>query len=196
MRRYFAGVTAAAAHDIANVAAIPAGQTATLPLFAQWFKETFPRVEAVRGGKRQIEYDFGQTQALEHHNADFNELLDKLPTGSIVLLGQPTHIDHYLSSLSKALPAELTVDYDTPRKTVEFEDEHATLRVGVGYATLLEVQTAAIAAESMVTVSAAGRKLGLEQHWIDFSGRKTSARASSARSRWRTRHSHSPLPGL
>ena len=53
-------------------------QQATLVLFVQWFRETFPRVEEVREANRQVEYDFGQTQALEHHNADFNELLDKL----------------------------------------------------------------------------------------------------------------------
>ena len=126
----------------------------------------------MREAKRQIEYDFGQTQALEHHNAEFNELLDKLPGGSTVLLGQPTHIDHYLSSLSEALPAELSADYDTPRKTVE--DEHATIYAGVGFPTLLAVQTAAIDAEKVV--SAAGRRPCLPQHWIDFAGRKTSAK--------------------
>ena len=88
-------------------------------------QEHLPRVEAVREAKRQVEFDFGQTQALEHHNADFNELLEKLP-GNQLLLAQPTHIDHYLSSLSEALPAELAAEYDTPRKTVE--DEHATRR--------------------------------------------------------------------
>jgi hypothetical protein len=92
---YFAVIAAAAAHDVENAAAIPAGHEATLPLFAQWFKATFPRVEAVRETKRQIEYDFGQTQALEHHNAEFNELLEKLPGND--LLAQATHIDHYLS---------------------------------------------------------------------------------------------------
>ena len=54
---------------------------ATLPLFAKWFKETFHRVEAVREAKRQIEYDFGQTEALEQHDTEFNELLGKLPAG-------------------------------------------------------------------------------------------------------------------
>ena len=47
-------------------------------MFSDWFKATFPRVEAVRETKRQVEFDFGQTHALEHHSADFNELLDKL----------------------------------------------------------------------------------------------------------------------
>ena len=113
---YFVDVAAAALHDIANAEEIPAGHAATLPLFAQWFKDTFPRVEAVREAKRQVEYDFGQTQALEHHNAEFNELLEKLPGNN--LLAQATHIDHYLSSLSEHLPAELAADYETPRKTV------------------------------------------------------------------------------
>ena len=36
------------------------------------------------------------------------------------------------------------------------------------------MQAAAIAAERMV--AAASRKLGLQQHWIDFAGRKTSAK--------------------
>ena len=69
-------------------------------MFAQWFKETFPRVETVRETKRQVEYDFGQTQALEHHNADFNELLDKLPTGMNALLALPTHILRPLPGLT------------------------------------------------------------------------------------------------
>ena len=84
---------------------LPDEQQATLILFSDWFKATFPRVEAVREAKRQVEFDFGQTQALEHHNADFNELLEKLPGNN--LLAQATHIDHYLSSLSESLPAEL-----------------------------------------------------------------------------------------
>ena len=62
--------------------------------------------------------------------------------------------------------------YDTPRKTIE--DEHAAEDDGAGYATLLEVQAAALAAERKV--SAAGRKLDLQQHWIDFAGRKISAK--------------------
>ena len=82
------------------------------------------------------------------------------------LLTQPTHIDHSLSSLSEALPTELADDYDPPRKTVE--GDHATQ----GYANLQLVQDAAITAKKKV--SAAGRKLGLQQHWIDFAGRKTS----------------------
>jgi hypothetical protein len=36
------------------------------------------------------------------------------------------------------------------------------------------VQAAAVGAEG--GVAAAGRKLGLQQHWIDFDGRKTSAK--------------------
>ena len=86
------------------------------------------------------------------------------------MFGQPTHIDYYLSSLSEHLPAELDEDYDTSRKSVE--DEHAAEDNGVGHASLLEVQAAAIAAERKI--SAAGRKLNLPQHWIDFAGRKTS----------------------
>ena len=88
------------------------------------------------------------------------------------LLALPTHIDHYLALLSEALPAELAAGYDTPRKTGE--DTHATRALGVGYASLTLVQEAAVAAERMV--AAAGRKLGLQQHWIDFVGRKTSAK--------------------
>ena len=95
VRLYFADIAAAAAHDVENATAISAGHEATLLPFAQWFKATFPKVEVVREAKRQIEYDFGQTQALEHHNAEFNELLEKLPGND--LLAQATHIDHYLS---------------------------------------------------------------------------------------------------
>ena len=170
-RRYFTDADAALAADaVLYAAGLPAVQQATLTLFAEWFKRTFSRVEAVREAKRQVEFDFGQTQALEHHNAEFNELLEKLPGNN--LLAEPTHIDHYLSSLSEHLPAELAAKYDTPRKTVE--DEHAAEDDGRGYATLQEVQAAALAAERKV--SAAGRKLGLQQHWIDFAGRKTSAK--------------------
>ena len=79
------------------------------------------------------------------------------------MLGQPTHIDHYLVSLSEVLPAELA-EYDTPRETVE--DTHATVDHGHEYATLTLVQAAAIEAERVV--AAVGRKLGLQQHWIDF----------------------------
>ena len=122
-RRYFTDAAAALAADpVLYAAGLPAVQQATLTLFAEWFKRTFYRVEALREAKRQVEYDFGQTQALEHHNAAFNELLEKLPANN--LLAESTHIDHYLSSLSEALPAKLVVDYNTPRKTVE--DEHAT----------------------------------------------------------------------
>ena len=84
-RVYFADVAAAAAYDIANAAAIPDGQEATLLLFAQWSKLSFPRVEAVREAKREIEFTFGQTMALEHHNAEFNEFMDKLPTGAAMV---------------------------------------------------------------------------------------------------------------
>jgi hypothetical protein len=70
---------ALAADAVLYAGGLPAVQQATLTLFADWFKATFPRVEAVREAKRQVEFDFGQTQALEHHNLDFNELLDKLP---------------------------------------------------------------------------------------------------------------------
>ena len=87
-------------------------------------------------------------------------------------LAQATHIDHYLSSLSELLPAELAEKYDTPRQIVE--DEHAAEDNGTGYATLLEVQAAALATE--MKVSAAARKLGLSQHWIDYAGRKTTAK--------------------
>ena len=78
----------------------------------------------------------------------------------------------FRSSLSEALPAELAVDYGTPRKTIE--DEHVTQALGVGYATLQAVQDAAVAAERMV--AAAGRKMGLQQHRIDFTGRNTSVK--------------------
>ena len=141
-RRYFTDAAAALVHDATLYAGgLPLQQQATLILFSDWFKATFPRVEAVREAKRQVEFDFGQTQALEHHSADFNELLDKLVGTSIVLLGEPTHIDHYLSSLSEHLTDELAAEYDTPRKSVE--DEHATIHAGTGFATLQEVQDAA-----------------------------------------------------
>ena len=126
-RRYFTDAAAALVFDATLYAGgFPDNQQATLPIFSDWFKCTFPRVEAVREAKRQVEFDFGQTQALEHHNAAFNELLGKLPTGAQALLLQPGHIDHYLSSLSKSLPAELAEDYDPPRKTVQ--DAQATDR--------------------------------------------------------------------
>ena len=83
-----------------------------------------------------------------YHNAEFNELLEKLPQPPVGnLLAVSTHIDHYLSSLSELLPAELTADYETPRKTVE--DEHATIHDGRGFPTLQAVQDAALAAERM-----------------------------------------------
>ena len=169
---YFASVAAAQAAT-PNIPlnppdTIPPGHLATLQLFAQWFKETFPRVESVREAKRQVEFEFGQTQALLHHNAEFNELLDRLPTGSRALLQLPGHIDHYLSSLSPDLPAELAGDYEPPRKSVV--DEHATCNNGTGFATLQRVQTAAIDAERMV--SAAARDRQLPKHWVDYAGRK------------------------
>ena len=40
------------------------------------------------------------------------------------------------------------------------------------------MQAAAIAADGMI--AAAGRKLGLQQHWIDFARRKTSAKGRNA----------------
>ena len=173
-RRYFTDAAAALSFDdVLYAGGLPPEQQATLILFSDWFKATFPRVEAVREAKRQVEFDFGQTQSLEHHNADFNELLDKLPGTSTVLLGEPTHIDHYLSSLSELLPAELaTAGYDAPRKVVE--DQHATTRNGMGFLTLQAVQETAVEAERSVT--AAGRKLGLPQHWIDYAGRKTTVK--------------------
>ena len=109
-RRHFTDDAAALLHDATVYAGgLPPEQLATLTLIAEWFKRTSPRVEATRETKRQIELDFGQTQALEHHNAEFNELLEKLPNpNGNNLLAQATHIDHYLSSPSEALPAELT----------------------------------------------------------------------------------------
>ena len=53
-------------------------------------KDTFPRVEAVKEAKCHVEYDSGQTQALKHHNAEFDELLEKLLGND--LLDQPTDI--------------------------------------------------------------------------------------------------------
>ena len=50
------------------------------------------------------------------------------------------------------------------KTSTQLEDESA------GYATLQEVQDAALAAERKV--SAAGRKLVLQPNWIDFAGRK------------------------
>ena len=53
---------AAARAPLVDAAARAVGyavRTATLPLFAKWFKETFPRVEARREAKRQIEFEFG-----------------------------------------------------------------------------------------------------------------------------------------
>ena len=98
-RRYFTNAAAALASDaVLYVGGLPAVQQATLTLFAEWFKRTFYRVEAVREAKRQVEFDFGQTQALEHHNAAFNELLEKLPGNN--LLAESTHIDHYLQELT------------------------------------------------------------------------------------------------
>ena len=95
-RRYFTDAAAALLFDATlHAGGFPPEQQATLAIFSDWFKCTFPRVEAVREAKRQVEFDFGQTQALEHHNADFNEFMDKLPTGAQALLQQPAHIDHY-----------------------------------------------------------------------------------------------------
>ena len=131
-----------------------------------------PRVEAVREAKRQVEFDFGQTQALEHHNADFNELLDKLVGTSTVLLGEPTHIDHYLSSLSEHLPAELAAS--TTRRGRQWRTNTPRSTMGEDMPPCRQCRMQHEAAERMV--SAAGRKLGLQQHWIDFAGRKTSAK--------------------
>ena len=77
---YFAdaAATQTTALNIPNNGVIPAGREATLQLFAGWFKQTLSRVEARREAKRQVEYEFGQTQALEQHDTEFNELLDKL----------------------------------------------------------------------------------------------------------------------
>jgi hypothetical protein len=91
-RRYFTDAAAALASDaVLYAGGLLAVQQATLTLFAEWFKRTFPRVEAVREAKRQVEFDFGQTQALEHRNAAFNELLEKLPdNNSLAELMLPT----------------------------------------------------------------------------------------------------------
>ena len=49
IRRYFTDAAAALLHDpTAYAGGLPPEQQATLVLFADWFKETFPRVEAVR----------------------------------------------------------------------------------------------------------------------------------------------------
>ena len=91
-RRYFTDAETALGYDAtAYAGGLPPVQQATLTLFAEWFKRTFPRVEAVREAKRQVEFDFGQTQALEHRNAAFNELLEKLPdNNSLAELMLPT----------------------------------------------------------------------------------------------------------
>ena len=52
------------------------------------------------------------------------------------------------------------------------EDQHATTCNGMGFLTLQAVQEAGVEAERSVT--AAGRKRGLSQHWVDYAGRKTS----------------------
>ena len=62
MRRYFTDAAAALLFDaVLYAGGLPDAQQATLTLFADWFKATFPRVEAIREAKRQVEFDFGQT---------------------------------------------------------------------------------------------------------------------------------------
>ena len=63
-RPYFTDDAAALAADaVLYAGGLPAGQQATLTLFAEWFKRTFYRVEEVREAKRQVEFDFGQRRS-------------------------------------------------------------------------------------------------------------------------------------
>jgi hypothetical protein len=61
-RRYFTDTVAPLNFDATVYAGgLPPEQQAALALFADWFKATttFPRVEAVREAKRQVEFDYG-----------------------------------------------------------------------------------------------------------------------------------------
>ena len=100
---YFTADLAAAAAG-GDAAAVPIVR-GTLETFAAYFKREFARMDASKEAKKMIEVSFGQSQALEHHNAEFNRYLGMLPGG--LDLSVPMHIDHWLASLSPALPKEL-----------------------------------------------------------------------------------------
>ena len=145
-------------------------QAATLEDFSVWFCRRFARVEAAREAKNQIEVKFGQTQAGEHHIQAFNNWLEKLPDQLAVSLAATTHIEHFLASLSPLVPSDLEDSYDPPRKTLT--DEHAAAKQGAGFASLTATQDRLLVLER--PVARAARNLDLDQHWIDYAGRKLS----------------------
>ena len=147
-----------------------ARQAATLVDFSRWFCRRFARVEAAREAKSQIEQKFGQTQAAEHHIQSFNDWLEKLPAELAASLAATTHIEHFLSSLSPLVPPDLEDSYDPPRKTLT--DEHAAENQGAGFASLTLTQARLLVMER--PVARAARNLDLDQHWIDYAGRKLS----------------------
>ena len=53
----------------------------TLENFASYFKREFARMDATKGAREMIETFLGQTQALEHHNAEFNRYLGMMQGG-------------------------------------------------------------------------------------------------------------------
>ena len=130
-----------------------------------------------------IETKLGQTQSGEHHNQSFNDYLLMLqPSIALAdLLDEPTHIEHYLASLSPMFPAELEADYDAPRK--KLTDEHANLHQGRGFATLLRAQNKLLEIE--LPFARAARTIDLEQHWVDYAGRKLSKADTTKASRKR-----------
>ena len=135
-----------------------------------WFCRRFARVEAAREAKNQIEQKFGQTQAAEHHIQSFNDWLEKLPDDLAASLAATTHIEHFLASLSPLVPSDLEDSYDPPRKTLT--DEHAAAEQGAGFASLTATQDRLLVIER--PVARAARNLDLDQHWIDYAGRKLS----------------------
>ena len=145
-------------------------QAATLEQFSAWFCRRFARVEAAREAKSQIEQKFGQTQAGEHHIQSFNDWLEKLPDDLAASLAATTHIEHFLASLSPLVPSDLEDSYDPPRKTLT--DEHAAAEQGAGFASLTATQDRLLVIER--PVARAARNLDLDQHWIDYAGRKLS----------------------
>jgi hypothetical protein len=96
--------------------------------------------------------------------------MEKLPQALAASLAATTHLEHFLASLSPLVPSDLEDSYDPPRKTLT--DLHAAETHGAGFASLALAQARLLVIER--PVARAARNLDLDQHWIDYAGRKLS----------------------
>jgi hypothetical protein len=99
---------------------------------------------------------------------------DHVDVPAVTWLDNITHLEHYLLSLSPAIPSELESSGQKPPRW-HAENQHAE----DPWNTLAAAQAWILQKEKGVKTAADSCRLGLAQHWIDFPGRKLSGATKS-----------------